>query len=91
MSFAHGGAYTNYLEDQLKSIINNLYLLIAQTYEYHGANTAQAMTAEMYSSHRYFFSNSRPLTLIQQASCPESPGPSQDITTSSNRPSSGSH
>ncbi|KAF1350822.1 mediator of RNA polymerase II transcription subunit 10 [Delphinella strobiligena] len=35
------------VDEQLKNIINNLYMLIVQSYDYHGPNTAQAMTAEI--------------------------------------------
>ncbi|GAB7351209.1 hypothetical protein MBLNU459_g1647t1 [Dothideomycetes sp. NU459] len=35
------------IDGQLKAIVDNLYLLIVQSYDYHGSNTAQAMTSEI--------------------------------------------
>ncbi|KAJ9629884.1 RNA polymerase II mediator complex subunit [Taxawa tesnikishii (nom. ined.)] len=35
------------VDAHLKAIINNLYILITQSYEYHGTNTSQAMSSEI--------------------------------------------
>ena len=43
-------ANANNIKAAMRNIITNLYLLIAQTHDYQGANTQQAITEEMYGS-----------------------------------------
>jgi hypothetical protein len=38
---------SNKVKEQLKAVIDNLYILIAQSHEYLGSQTTHAMTSEM--------------------------------------------
>ncbi|KAL1297075.1 hypothetical protein AAFC00_004662 [Neodothiora populina] len=42
-----GVASLDEVDEQLKGIINNLYVLIVQTFDHHSANATQAMSAEI--------------------------------------------